>query len=148
MEANTIKVAAGAVAGMLAAFLAPLAPYALLCTVMVLVDMVSAWQLGRRMRRKGVASAAGRLSSRRFGRVVGTLAKCYGALAVAALMQKYVVEGMVEGFDAVRGLTGLICFWQLMSILENESTCSDARWAKVARRYLADKANEEFLMRD
>ena len=54
MEANTIKVAAGAVAGMLAAFLAPLAPYALLCTVMVLVDMVSAWQLGRRMRRKGV----------------------------------------------------------------------------------------------
>lgn len=111
---------------------------------MVLVDMVSAWQLGRRMRRKGVASAAGRLSSRRFGRVVGTLAKCYGALAVAALMQKYVVEGMVEGFDAVRGLTGLICFWQLMSILENESTCSDARWAKVARRYLADKAKRHF----
>ena len=144
MEANTIKVAAGAVAGMLAAFLAPLAPYALLCTVMVLVDMVSAWQLGRRMRRKGVASAAGRLSSRRFGRVVGTLAKCYGALAVAAWMQKYVVEGMVEGFDAVRGLTGLICFWQLMSILENESTCSDARWAKVARRYLADKAKRHF----
>ena len=105
---------------------------------------VSAWQLGRRMRRKGVASAAGRLSSRRFGRVVGTLAKCYGALAVAALMQKYVVEGMVEGFDAVRGLTGLICFWQLMSILENESTCSDARWAKVARRYLADKAKRHF----
>ena len=109
MEANLIKVIASAVAGMLAAFLAPLAPYALLCTVMVLADVVSAWQLGRRMRRKGVASAAGRLSSRRFGRVVGTLAKCYGALAVAALMQKYVVEGMVEGFDAVRGLTGLIC---------------------------------------
>ena len=43
MEANTIKVIASAVAGMLAAFLAPLAPYALLCTVMVLVDMVSAW---------------------------------------------------------------------------------------------------------
>ena len=92
MEANTIKVIASAVAGMLAAFLAPLAPYALLCTVMVLADVVSAWQLGRRMRRKGVASAAGRMSSRRFGRVVGTLAKCYGALAVAALMQKYVVE--------------------------------------------------------
>ena len=72
-------------AGMLAAFLAPLAPYALLCTVMVLADVVSAWQLGRRMRRKGVASAAGRLSSRRFGRVVGTLAKCYGALALAGL---------------------------------------------------------------
>ncbi len=41
MEANTIKLIASAMSGMLAAFLAPLAPYALLCTVMVLADVVS-----------------------------------------------------------------------------------------------------------
>ena len=37
-------------------------------------------------------------------------------------------------------VAGAVCFWQLLSILENESTCSDARWARVARRFLIDKA--------
>lgn len=144
MDAMDMKVCAGAVCGVVAGFVAPLVPYAGICTVMVLVDVYTAWQLGRRLRRKGVAAVSGRFSSRRFGRAVGTLVRCYGALVVAALLQRYVVDGMVAGFDAVRGLTGVICFWQLMSILENESTCSDARWARVARRYLADKVKRHF----
>ena len=28
-----------------------------------------------------------------------------------------------------------------MSVLENESTCSDAKWAAKARKYLADKTD-------
>ena len=51
----------------------------------------------------------------------------------------WVVRGYA-GIDAVRIIAGAICFWQLLSILENESTCSTARWALLARKFLVDKA--------
>lgn len=121
-------------------FYAPLLPYAGLCTAMVILDFITAVQLGRRLRRRDGAAGgeAGKLSSRRFGRTVATLVKTYVALGIASATQMLLVRS--ETFDAVRFTAAAICFWQLISILENESTCSDARWARIARRYLADKA--------
>lgn len=51
----------------------------------------------------------------------------------------------LAGANPVQSLTGAVFFWQLMSILENESTCSDARWARIARRYLADKSKRHIM---
>lgn len=129
-----VSAAAGAVAGALRPMLAP----AVVCTVMVMLDFASAYALSRRLRRRGHPSH-GKLSSARFGRVIATLARVYGALAVAALAQAWVI-GPDASFNAVRFIAGAICFWQLLSILENESTCSDAAWARIARRFLIDKA--------
>ena len=120
----------------LAAFAGPVVPYAGLCTAMVCLDCVSAVRLGLRLRSRGLGG--GRLSSRRLSRTLATLVKVYVGLAVAAWVQAVLVRS--EAFDALRFTAGAVCFWQLVSILENESTCSDARWARVARRYLADKA--------
>ena len=120
-------------------FCGPLMPYAALCSVMVVMDCVTAVQLGRRLRRQpGVGADAGKISSRRFGRTVATLVKCYVALGIASGVQTLLVQS--DNFDAVRFVASAICFWQLISILENESTCSEARWARIARKYLADKA--------
>lgn len=123
----------------LSGFYGPLLPYAGLCTAMVVLDFITAVQLGRRLRRRdGPSSHAGKLSSKRFGRTVGTLVKTYVALGIASATQMLLVRS--DTFDAVRFTAAAICFWQLISVLENESTCSDARWARIARRYLADKA--------
>ena len=123
----------------LSGFFAPILPYAALCSAMVTLDFITAVQLGRRLRRRdGPASSAGKLSSRRFGRTVATLVKTYVALGIASAVQTLLVR--TDTFDAVRFTAAAICFWQLISVLENESTCSDARWARIARRYLADKA--------
>ena len=142
------SIAAGA-AGVIWAFTAPIVPYAELCTFVVFLDYFSARQLGRRLRRKMSdggerdAVAAASFSSARFGRVISTLVRVYLALVLAAAIQNLVVEGMAgipTGFNCVKFVTGVVCFRQLMSVLENESTCSDAAWARRARRYLIDKS--------
>lgn len=137
-EIVAIKVALSAVAGAAAAFCRPLAAPAAICTILVCVDFITAVKLGRRLRRAG-RGADGRLSSRRFGRVVLTIVKIYGALVVASMAQRWIICDY-GGFDAVRFTAGAVCLWQLLSILENESTCSDARWARIARKFLVDKA--------
>jgi len=125
---------------------------------MVLVDYFTARQLGRRLSRRSGArvdsrksGAPARFSSVRFRSVISTLVRIYAALLLSAAIQSVVVEGMAfvpTGFNCVKFVTGVVCFWQLMSILENESTCSDARWARTARRYLADKARRHFDLPD
>ncbi len=135
MNGTAIKVVVCAAAGTAGAFCRPLLPVATLCTVMTVLDFVSAAALSRRLRRKGLAD--GRLSSRRFGRTVVTLVKIYVALLVAAGVKSVITQD--SDFDPVRFVGFAVCFWQLMSILENESTCSDRRWAAIARRFLADK---------
>lgn len=133
-----MKNAAGAVAGALTALFAPAFAPAGVCTVMVLLDFITAWLLGKRLAAKGQGD--GRLSSHRFGKVLKTLVRIYTALGAAALAQRFLIADYPTDFNMVRAVAGAVCFRQLLSILENESTCSDARWAGYARRFLADKA--------
>jgi hypothetical protein len=39
---------------------------------------------------------------------------------------------------------GIVIFWQLYSILENESSCNDAKWAKVLQKIMIDKTERHF----
>jgi hypothetical protein len=41
-------------------------------------------------------------------------------------------------------VAGAVCFWQVWSMLENESSCNNARWAKIAQRILVDKTERHF----
>ncbi len=133
------KTIISSVLGLVSGFFAPILPYAALCSAMVMLDWLSAVALGRRLKKKRQIPEAGKLSSRRFGKLIVSLIKIYTGLIVASCVQTLIIEGLPGGFDAVRFVTAVVCFWQLLSILENESTCSDARWAAIARRYLADK---------
>lgn len=46
--------------------------------------------------------------------------------------------------DLTKIAAGAICFWQLWSILENESSCNGAKWAKVMQKILVDKTERHF----
>ncbi len=123
---------------LLTGFYGPLLPYISICMLLVAIDFVTALNLSRRLRRRGLP-ADPRLSSRKFGRLVATMVRIFVAFTVAALMQQHILGAYIESFDAVRTLAGAICFHQLMSILENESCATDSTWAKRARKYLSDK---------
>lgn len=141
--APQFKTALSALGGWLWALYAPVFPYAGVCVFLVLVNGWTSWTLRRRLRRRGRgASRVAKFSSAGLGRLVATVTRVNVGLLAASLVQGVILEGTeMLPVDLLKLTAALICFWQLLSILENEATASGAAWARIARRYLADKAS-------
>lgn len=123
------------------AFVDPVVPYGAICTAMIVADLLTARMLARRVRRR-VADAAKpdalKFSSRRFGATVVTLVKTYALLLLAHGVDIVIIADAAP-LSLLRFCAALICFWQLWSILENESSANDSTWARIAQRILIDK---------
>ena len=133
--------AIGAVMGMLE----PTLPYLAICTLMIFADCFTAWQLSKRAHKahpEKVSDDGRKFKSHNFGKVIVTLLKAYALIIMAYLMQRYITEGLPV--DLTKVAAGAICFWQLWSILENESSCSDSKWARVLQKILIDKTSRHF----
>lgn len=107
---------------------------------MVALDTVTAWRLSCRVRRRYGDRPApgvqpGKIQSRRLGRALVTLGKVYVLLLVSAAID-IVVQPPTS---ALRLSAGAVIAWQGVSILENESSCTDARWPRWLKKFLADK---------
>lgn len=141
MQINITRVVAAACGGALLSIVKPTLPLAAICTGMVVADVVTAWSLSRRVARAHpdvAKSGAGKVQSHRIGKSLITLGKIYALLLMAtAIDQSIVASGDMK---VARFCAGAVCFWQAISVLENESSCSDAKWARIAKRYLIDKA--------
>lgn len=134
--APQIKFALSALGGWLWALYAPVFPYAGVCMFLVIINGVTALMMRRRM--------AGRAlwpSARDLGRLVALLTRVNVALLAASLVQDVVLagSGLVE-VNVLKLTAALICFWQLLGILEHESAASGARWARIVRRRLISAA--------
>jgi hypothetical protein len=126
--------------GALAAIFEPALPYLLICTLLILADCYTAWSLGRRVRKahpEAVKAETHKFKSSHFARVISTMIKSWVLICLAYLMQRHITDGLPV--DMTKIAAGAICFWQLWSILENESSCNGAKWAKMAQRILVDK---------
>lgn len=75
-------------------------------------------------------------------KVLITLLKSYFLIIVAYFIQKNIIDGLP--IDLTKIAAGAICFWQLWSILENESSCNGAKWAKTLQKILVDKTERHF----
>lgn len=132
-----LKGAAAAAAGWLWAALCPALPFTLVCTLMVFADVVSARRLARRLgRRQPTQRQRLKFSSAKFGRTLGKLLRIYALLLLTAMLQ-YVVTG--PEVNLLRIVTAAVCFWQGVSVLENESTACDRPWARILGKVLVDK---------
>jgi hypothetical protein len=129
------------IGGVIALF-RPTFPFILVCTLMVLADVYTAWSLSRRVKRKFPNANDGKFKSIYFGRVFMTLIKIYVLIILAFLMETYIFEGLQ--IKLVNITAGAVCFWQLWSMLENESSCSDEKWARVLQKVLVDKTARHF----
>lgn len=131
--------------GAIVAILEPTLPYILLCTLMILADCYTAWSLSRRACKAypdRVSEDGKKFKSHHFGTVLMTLIKAWTMIVLAFLMQRIITDGMPV--DLTKIAAGAICFWQLWSILENESSCNDAKWAKILQRIMVDKTERHF----
>ena len=124
------------------ALLHPTFPFIVVCTLMVLADVYTAWSLSRRVKRKYPHANDGKFKSVYFGRVIMTLIKIYVLIILSFLMERYIFEGLQ--IKLVNITACAVCFWQLWSMLENESSCSDEKWAKVLQNVLVDKTARHF----
>ncbi len=132
-----LRAAAACAGGWLWASAGPAVPFGAVCTMMVLADFLTSRRLARRLRKAAPEHEVKlRFSSARFGNTIRTLLRIYALLVLASMIDTVIMGacGMLLKFAA-----GAVCFWQAVSILENEAACNDSRWAKVARRVLIDK---------
>lgn len=134
-----------AIIGALLGALEPAIPLLLLCTAAILADCLTAWSLSRRVARRYPHCVSprrgGRFLSSHFGRVITTLTKTYALIIFAHLLTVHVTGPTVP---LAKIAAGAVLFWQILSILENESSCTNSRWARVARRILIDKTERHF----
>lgn len=130
--------------GAVVAVLEPALPYIVICTLAVLYDCYTAWSLSRRAKRAHPERIKdGKFKSHNAGKVIVTLIKVYALIVLAFLMQQHII-GDALPIDLTKVAAGAVCSWQLWSILENESSCNGAKWAKVAQKILVDKTERHF----
>ncbi|MCM1320239.1 MAG: hypothetical protein NC217_07660 [Muribaculaceae bacterium] len=128
--------------GSVAALFAPALPYLLICTALIFADCFTAWCLGRRVAKTHPEHATpdtAKFKSHHFGSVILTLIKTWALLCLAFMIETHITASLP--IDMTKIAAGAVCFWQLWSILENESSCNGSRWAKVLQRILVDKTS-------
>ena len=128
--------------GVAVAIIEPTAPFIFVCTLAVLFDCYTAWSLSRRVKKKYPGANDGKFKSVYAGRVFMTLIKVYSLTILAYLVQTHILEGLPIKLPNI--VAAAVCFWQVWSMLENESSCNDAKWAKIAQRILVDKTERHF----
>jgi hypothetical protein len=136
-----VKYITGLVGAMLAT-ISPTIPFVLICTIAILCDCYTAWALSRRVKKKHPNANDGKFKSSYAGRVFITLIKTYALIVLVFLIENFIFEGLPVKLSNI--VAGAVCFWQLWSMLENESSCNDAKWAKIAQRILVDKTERHF----
>ena len=128
--------------GAVVALLQPTLPFIVICTIAILCDCYTAWSLSRRVKKKYPGANDGKFKSNYAGRVFVTLIKVYALTVLAFLIETYIFEGLPVKLANI--VAGAVCFWQVWSMVENESSCNDAKWAKIAQRILVDKTERHF----
>ncbi len=128
--------------GAICAFLAPMFPFAIICILLILADCYTAWELSRRVKKKHPGQATGKFKSQEMGRVFVTMIKVFVAIILASMVENIIFEGATIRLPNI--VAGAVCFWQVWSILENESSCNDAKWAKILQKIMIDKTERHF----
>ena len=130
------------VMGACVAMIRPTFPFILVCTLAVLADCYTAWSLSRRVKKRFPGANDGKFKSNYAGRVFITLIKVYSLTILVHLIDAIVFPEIALHLPQV--VAGAVCFWQIWSMLENESSCNDAKWAKIAQRIMVDKTERHF----
>ena len=124
------------------ALLQPTLPFILICTLAILCDCYSAWDLSRRVKKLYPESSDGKFKSKKAGKVIRTLLEVYAFIVFAYLAEQIIFEELP--CRLVNIAAGAVCFWQGWSVLENKSSCNDAKWARVVQKIMVDKTERHF----
>lgn len=130
--------------GWLVAEFRPTFPLIIVAVIFIVCDAFTAYQLDKRVKAKYPDKAqrvAGKFTSFAFGKVVReTIPKRLMLIFLAFLVEHWVFIHNSVPLSYI--ITGIICFEQFWSILENESSCrpeEDSMFWKALKKILKDK---------
>ena len=124
------------------ALITPNVPYILIAFVFILADCISAYRLAHRIKRKTGKSKA-KIQSNKLWKAFLTALASATAIVLAFSIEKHILV-MYSDLYMANWTAVVICAIQLWSILENESSCNDKKWARTLQKILVDKAERHF----
>jgi hypothetical protein len=107
------------------------------CLCAIILDVITAYLLGRRMHKKYPEKADGLFKSEYKYRIVFTLIIVFIAIILGAYVDMLIVK---NGDIAVRFVMAVFLFYELWSCLENWSSENDAPIARALQRIMVNKA--------
>jgi predicted PurR-regulated permease PerM len=112
------------------------------CLLAIMLDVITAWMLSRRLHKKAPEKSDGKFKSEYKYRVMLTL----GVVFVVLLLAAYVDLLVRQEFDqlAVRATMCAFLFYEVWSCLENWSSENDAPIARALQRIMVNKAERHF----
>lgn len=127
----------------------PTFPLIIVAIVFIVYDAYTAYQLDKRVKAKypdKVKRDASKFTSFAFGKVIkSTIPKRLCLILLAFLVERWVFIHVSIPLSYI--VTGIICFEQAWSILENESSCrsdEDSKFWKMLQRIMIDKTSRHF----
>lgn len=106
------------------------------CLIAVILDVVSAWDLGRRVHKKYPTRADGKFKSEYKYRIIATLIIIFLCIIMASYVDIYIIK---NSDVSVRFVVAVFLFYQLWSCLENWSSENDNKIAKALQRVMVNK---------
>lgn len=141
--------AVGGMVGWLVAEFRPTFPLIVVAVIFILYDAWTAFKLDKRVHESypdKTSREKAKFTSFAFGKVVKqTIPKRFWLIILAYLAEHWVFVHMQVPLSYV--LTGVICFEQAWSILENESSCrpeAEHRFWKLLQQIMVDKTARHF----
>jgi hypothetical protein len=146
---KALAMTAGGVVGWGVAEFKPTFPLIIVAIVFIVYDAWTAYQLDKRAHKAypdKTAREKAKFTSFAFGKVVKTtIPKRLWVIILAYLVEHWVFVHMSIPLSYI--VTGVVCFEQAWSILENESSCrpeSESRFWRFLQRIMIDKTSRHF----
>ena len=133
-----------AVVGGIVAYVEPLEEVMYVVCASIVVDVVTAYLLNRRVASKYKGVSHGKIQSQRLKSLGWTVVGISTIILLLQGIDKYcfVYADLKLPYLAASAF----CMIQVVSILENMSSCNDAKWAKLLQKILVDKTARHFDM--
>ena len=142
-------VALGGCVGWLVDEFEPTFPLIVVAVVLIVYDAWTAYQLDKRVKKKypdKVKRHEAKFTSFAFGKVIRTtIPKRLVLIMLAYLVEHWVFVHVNVPLSYI--VTGVICFEQAWSIMENESSCrneNESRFWRVLQKVMIDKTERHF----
>jgi len=125
--------------------------YIAVCFFALICDCYTAWRCNCRIysryreaiKRDPRCKIDGKLKSKKMAKMVKDFTVLILAIFLATMIDTVVLD-FQSPLHLANYLAAIYCAVQFVSILENESTCNGAAWARVMQKIVADKTERHF----
>ncbi|WP_158249589.1 phage holin family protein [Prevotella sp. MGM1] len=116
-------------------------PYALLCVFAVMLDCLTAYRLNRRIKRLlPNAKTDGKLKSARMSKMISDLTVVWLCILLAVGVDDKLL-GHLGNLHLGQYVAAIFVLCTSVSILENESSCNGAVWARAVQKVVTSKVS-------